>query len=344
MENEIVFISAAIFIAFCLGAGYWLLVRPVQQLRVTTAQMQTLLTATQTALAQAREETVALRRALTATSIQGQWGEIQLQRIVELAGMFPYCDFEPQVTLSGRNSIQRPDLLVKLPNGRTIVVDAKAPIDSYIQAHASPDESTRVAHLQRYAKRVRAHMMDLAKKEYWRNFEPSPEWVVLLIPNEGMFSAALKYDPTLLDSGTQQHVLLASPITLLALLKAMAYGWQQENRARSVQQIIEHSHTLQRELLAFVTQWRKLHRELSDTTAAFDECTRIYQTTILPVVQHICDLDGTINADEYDLSRTPPLRAPKSVDDLPVLAKEEVKVNVNTWSYVMEDDNDVRDR
>ena len=187
-------------------------------------------------------------------------------------------------------------------------------------------------------------MMELAKKEYWRNFEPSPAWVVLLIPNEGMFRAALEYDPTLLDSGTQQHVLLASPITLLALLKAMAYGWQQENRARSVQQIIEHSNTLQRELLAFITQWRKLQRELGDTTTAFNQCTTIYQTTILPVVQHICDLDGTINADEYDVSRTPPLRAPKPVEDLAALAKEEVKVNGITLSYVMEDDNDIRER
>ena len=343
MENEIIFISAAIFIVFCLGAGYWLLVRPVRQLRATTAQMQTLLTATQTALVQAREETVALRRALTSTSIQGQWGEIQLQRIVELAGMLPYCDFESQVTLSGRTGVQRPDLLVKLPNGRIIVVDAKAPIDSYIQAHASLDENTRAEYLQRYAKRVRGHMMDLAKKEYWRNFEPSPAWVVLLIPNEGMFRAALEYDPTLLDSGTQQHVLLASPITLLALLKAMAYGWRQENRAHSVQQIIEHSHTLQRELLAFATHWRTLRKELSDTTAAFDKLTTIYQTTMFPVVQQICDLDGTINADEYDLSRTPSLRAPKPIEDLPVLAKEELDADAVVLSHVMEDNSNNRE-
>ncbi len=344
MGNDIVFISIAIFVVFCLGIGYWLLVRPVRQLQAITREMQTLLTATQTALAQAQEETAALRRALTAPTVQGQWGEMQLQRIVELAGMLPYCDFEPQVTLSGVNGVQRPDLLVRLSNGRTIVVDVKAPTDSYVQAYAIPDDATRVAYLQRYAKRVRAHMMELAKKEYWRNFEPSPAWVVLLIPNEGMFRAALEYDPILLDNGTQQHVLLASPITLLALLKAMAYGWQQENRARSVQQIIEHSNTLQRELLAFITQWRKLQRELSDTTTAFNQCTTIYQTTILPVVQHICDLDGTINADEYDLSRTPPLRAPKPVEDLAVLLKEEVKVNGITLSHVMEDDNDIRER
>jgi DNA recombination protein RmuC len=186
-------------------------------------------------------------------------------------------------------------------------------------------------------------MMKLAKKEYWRNFEPSSAWVVLLIPNEGMFGAALEYDPTLLDSGTQQHVLLASPITLLTLLKAMAYGWQQENRTRNVQQIIEHSHTLQRELLAYITQWRKFQKELSDTTTAFNQFTTIYRTTILPVVQQICDLDGTINADEYGLSRTPPLRASKPIEDLPALAKKEVEVNVVTLSHAMEDNSNNRE-
>jgi DNA recombination protein RmuC len=337
MQNEIILISVVIFVTFCLG--YWLLVRPVSQLQTTTREMQTLLIATQTALAQSQQETAALRRALTATTIQGQWGEMQLQRIVELAGMLPYCDFEPQVTLSGVNGVQRPDLLVKLSNGRTIVVDVKAPVDTYIQAHESLDDATRALHLRQYAGRVRDHMTRLAKKEYWKNFEPSPAWVVLLIPNEGMFRAALEYDPTLLDSGTQQHVLLASPITLLALLKAMAYGWQQENRARSVQQIIEHSHTLQQKLLAFLMQWRKLHKELSDTTTAFNQCIATYQTAILPVIQKICDLDGTIDADQYDLSRTPPLRVPKPIEDLPVLTKEEVEANVITLPHMLEDDN-----
>ena len=192
MGNDIVFISIAIFVVFCLGIGYWLLVRPVRQLQTTTREMQVLLATTQTTLAQTQRETAALRRALTAPTIQGQWGEMTLRRIVELAGMVPYCDFEPQVTLSGVNGVQRPDLLVRLSNGRTIVVDAKAPYDSYVQAHESLDDATQVTHLRQYARRVRDHMMELAKKEYWRNFEPSPAWVVLLIPNEGMFRADRK--------------------------------------------------------------------------------------------------------------------------------------------------------
>jgi DNA recombination protein RmuC len=160
------------------------------------------------------------------------------------------------------------------------------------------------------------------KKAEQFHFEPSPEWVVLLIPNEGMFRAAVEHDPMLLDTAMQQHVLLASPVTLLALLKAMAHGWQQENRARSVQLIVEHSRTLQQQLKAFITQWRKLHGQLNGTVVAFNQFTTTYQTTILPVIQQICDLDGTINAQEYDLSRTPPLQNPKPIEDLLTQAEE----------------------
>lgn len=310
MENGIIILFAAILV-ICFAVIFGFLVR-----------LQTLLTATQTALAQSQQEMAAMRRALTATNVQGQWGEMQLRRIVELAGMLPYCDFEPQATLAGTNGGQRPDLLVRLSNGRTIVVDAKSPIDTYIQAHASSDDATHIAHLRKYAMNIRGHVTRLARKEYWRNFEPSPEWVVLFIPNEGMFRAAVEYDPTLLDQAMQQRVFLASPVTLIALLKAMAHGWQQENRARSVQLLIEYSNTLQQQLKVFITQWRKLYGQLSGSVAAFNQFTVTYQTTILPVIQQICDLDETINAEEYDLSRTPPLQAPKSVED-PLTQNEE---------------------
>ncbi len=155
-----------------------------------------------------------------------------------------------------------------------------------------------------------------------------------------MFRAAIEYDQSLLDSSAQQHVLLASPITLLAVLKAMAYGWQQENRARNVKRFVEHSHTLQQALGAFVTQWRTLQKELSDTTTAFNQFTTIYQTSILPVVQQICELDETINADVYDLSRTPPLRAPKSIEDPPVPPREGAEVNAVMLSQVKEDNSE----
>lgn len=317
-------ILVAIIVAACFGAGYWLLVRPVRQLQETTSEMRTLLTATQTALAQSQQETIALRRALTSTNVQGHWGEMQLRRIVELAGMVPYCDFEPQVTLPGVNGTQRPDLLVRLSNGRTIVVDVKAPINSYIQAHANADNAARMtAELRQYARLVRGHMTTLAKREYWKHFEPTPAWVVLLIPNEGMFRAVLEHDPSILDDGTQQHVLLASPITLLALLKAMAYGWQQENRARNVQQIIQHSHTLLQKMGEFRKQWLNLHKELRETTTVFNQLTVTYQTTILPVIQQIRDLDGTISTSLYDFSSMQPLVGPQNIEEAAFLMMEE---------------------
>ena len=138
--------------------------------------------------------------------------------------MLSHCDFESQVLVHGTTSSQRPDLLVKLPNGRAIVVDAKSPIDTYIKAHEHLDDATRTVHLRRYAGNVRSHVTKLANKEYWKHYEPSPEWVVLFIPNEGMFRAAVEFDPTLLDTAVQQNVLLASPMTLVALLKAVTYG------------------------------------------------------------------------------------------------------------------------
>lgn len=317
-----------ILIAICFGAGYWLLVRPVRQLKETTSHMQTLLTATQTALAQAQQETAALRRALTSTNVQGYWGEMQLRRIVELAGMVPYCDFEPQVTLPGASGVQRPDLLVRLSNGRTIVVDVKAPINSYIQAHTNADNPSRMrADLRQYARLVRNHMVALARKEYWKHFEPTPAWVVLLIPNEGMFRAVLENDPSILDDGTQQHVLLASPITLLALLKAMAYGWQQENRARNVQQIIQHSHVLLQKMGEARKQWLDLHKELRGTTSAFNQLMKTYQTTVLPVIQQICDLDGTSAGSAYDFSSVQPLVDLQNIDETTFFMIENVEAN-----------------
>jgi RmuC family len=315
MQSAII-VLIVLFMASCLGLGYWFFVRPVHRL-------EDLLDVTQTMLAQAQQETATLRQALTRTSGQGQWGEMQLERIVELAGMQQHRDFELQFTLPGGKSSQRPDLVVKLPNGRMIVVDVKAPVDAYFEANAALDDDTRIARLQTYAKNVRDNMGKLANKEYWKLVEPSPTWVVLLIPNEGMFRAALEHDPTLLDTAMQRHVLLASPITLLALLKAMAYGWQQEKRAGNVQQIIEHSQDLHTELRNFVTEWKKLRGELRGTTSAFDRCTTIYQHSIFPVVQLICELDGTGDANEYDLSGMSKLRAPKQVVDLEDVSSRE---------------------
>lgn len=321
MENSAIFLFATIFVCFAVILGFLIYLQTmIIKSRKDTEAMNR-------ALAESRQETAAMRRALTAPTAQGQWGELQLRRIVELAGMLDHCDYDQQVTLSGTNGGQRPDLLVRLWNGRTIVIDAKSPLDTYISAHESLDDATRTTRLRLYARRVRDHVNQLASREYWRHFEPSPEWVVLFIPNEGMFRAAVEYDSQLLDAAIQKNVLLTSPVTLLALLKAIAYGWQQEKRASNVQLIVEYSHTLQRQLKTFIIQWNRLYGQLSGTVGTFNQLTTTYQTTILPVIQQICDLDGTINTNEYDLSRIPPLQAPQPIKDLPTSIEEQLAEN-----------------
>jgi DNA recombination protein RmuC len=260
---------------------------------------------------QLRSETSNLAQALRSPVIRGQWGEIQLRRVVEMAGMLSYCDFTEQETLRTETGTLRPDLIVRLPAGKTIVVDAKAPVSAYLDAMSLPEEQ-RKPKLQAFAKLVRDRVADLGRKSYWDQFAHTPELVVLFLPGDHLYSAALQEDPSLIEFGVEQKVLIATPVNLIGLLRAVAYGWRQEAIALNAREISELGAELYKRISDLGGHWIDLGKNLARTVEAFNSAVGSLESRVLVSARRFKELGATPSALEIEVLE-PVEKSPRTV-------------------------------
>jgi len=238
-----------------------------------------------------RDTTGSLVSALKAPAVRGRWGEIQLRRVVEMAGMLEHCDFEQQVTVTGEDGRMRPDLVVRLPGGRNIVVDAKVPLGAYLEAREAPDEETRAAKLRQHANQVQAHVVKLSAKSYWEGFASRPELVLMFIPAEPLYSQALEQMPSLIEEGVAQGVIIATPTTLLALLRSLAYGWREERLAENAQRISDEGRRLHERVATVLEHLADLGRSLGQSVKHFNGALASFNGRVTVSARRLEELD-----------------------------------------------------
>ncbi len=243
-----------------------------------------------------QRETRNLSTALRRPEVRGRWGEITLRRVVELAGMSEHCDFAEQAQVSGESGAQRPDLLVRMPDSRSIVVDAKTPLDAYLAAVEAPDDDARREALSRHARQVEERVRELGRKSYWEQFEHSPEFAVLFLPGDQFLSAALAEKPELIDSALKQRIIVTTPSTLMALLKVIAYGWRQSRVTENAREIRELGQDLHKRLGVFVGHLQKVGRSFGSAIDAFNSAVGSMERNVLPQARKFTELGATSDA------------------------------------------------
>ncbi|WP_432835126.1 DNA recombination protein RmuC [Dactylosporangium sp. CA-092794] len=264
-----------------------------------------------------RTETHRLVSALRAPTVRGRWGEHQLRRIVEAAGLLEHCDFDEQVTAATDSGVVRPDLVVRLHGGRQVVVDAKAPLEAYLSALEAPDDAARIARLTQHARHLRAHVEALSAKSYWSAFEPAPEFVVLFVPADTFLDAALQHDPALMEHAFARNVILATPATLVALLRTIAYAWRQDSLTANALAVHQTGRELYARLSTLGEHLAKVGSSLSTAVTSYNRAVGSLEARVLVSARKLAELG--VSADDLP---TPPqveaaprqLQAPELVD------------------------------
>jgi DNA recombination protein RmuC len=236
-----------------------------------------------------RKETAQLAMALRSPAVRGAWGQVHLRRVVELAGLLNHCDFTEQTSHESEGRLLRPDLIVHLPGSRHIIVDAKTPLIAYLEAQELESEGARATKMQMHASLLRKHMRELSQKDYWKRYDLCPEFVVLFLPAESFFSAALQMDPTLIETGADQNIIVATPTTLIAILRSIAHSWKQDAISKNAEQIALLGQELYERLAVLSEHWNKVGRSLSTAVDAYNQAIASLESRVLASARKLKD-------------------------------------------------------